>query len=158
MAITVNFYQNVSDNRCLEKTIIPVKENVSCDIYDPCDISDPILLIDIGTIEPAIVNYCIIGDFSRRYFITDIVPMSAKRLELHCHVDVLSTYQDYIRDCPLIAARSTNLPNYYLHDDMRLFNSYALNQYIDVKGGDVPNGDIGAPSTLVLMTIGKGNT
>jgi hypothetical protein len=58
----------------------------------------------------------------------------------------------------LIAARSTNNVNYYLHDDLRIFNTYALNQYIDVKGGDVPNGDIGAPSTLILMTLGKGDT
>lgn len=156
MAITVSFYKNESDNRCMDKTLIEVVENISCDIYDPTDVVNPVLVIDTNTIDPAVVNYCSIFEFSRQYFITDIIPTSAERLEIHCHVDVLSTYQDKIRDCPLIAARSTNMPNYYLHDDMRLFNSYALNQYIDIGSTEVPQGDIGAPSTLILMTIGAG--
>lgn len=153
MAVKVNFYENVSDNRCLHKNIIQVSQaDILCDIYEPCDILNPVLIVDIDQLDYANVNYCIIEEFNRRYFITSVVPTSAKRLELTCHVDVLSTYEEQIRDCELIAARSTNNVNYYLHDDLRYFNSYVVNQYIDVGT------DIGAPSSLILITIGKGDT
>ena len=158
MAITVNFFQNLSDNRCMEKDLIPLGRELSCDVYDEKDVLDPVLIIDKNAFDIEHMNYCTITEFGRKYFITDVVPTAAETLMVSCHVDVLSTYAEDIRNCPLIAARSTNNVNYFLHDDMRLFNSYALNQYIDVDGGDVPNGDIGAPSTLILMTLGKGNT
>ena len=158
MAITVNFFQNLSDNRCMDKVLIPLGRELSCDIYEPDEVLNPILLIEKNSFDIEHMNYCIIPEFGRNYFITNVVPREAKSLEVHCHVDVLTTYNEDLRNCKLIAARSTNLPNYYLHDDMRLFNAYALNQYVDVKGGDVSNGDIGAPSTLILMTLGKGDT
>lgn len=156
--ISVQFYNNLSDNRCMEKTLTPIGEPVLCDIYSLTDVIDPVLVVDMDKVDITNCNYCIIAGFNRNYFITSIVPTSAKSCEVTCHVDVLTTYKEDIRNCPLIAARSTNLPNYYLHDDLRIFNTYSINQYIDVKGGDVANGDIGAPSTLILMTLGAGES
>lgn len=149
MAITVSFYTNKSDNRCLTKQLVPVTagQNLTCDIYDPCDRLNPVLLIDKDKIDLVDTNYCIIPEFGRRYFITNIAGGAGNRTEIHCHVDVLGTYDEYIRDCPLIAARSTNNVNYYLSDENRIFNSYPLNQYISVGS------DIGAPENLVIITV-----
>lgn len=147
MSISVSFYNNLSDNRYLTKNLTQIAENITCDIYNPTEIIDPTLLIDIDVVDFAIVNYCIIAGFNRKYFITNVSPVSGKRLAVQCHVDVLGTYDEELRQCPLIAARSSNQPNYYLQDDMRIFNTYTYNQYIDIGT------DIGAPSQLVIITI-----
>lgn len=152
MAITVKFYQNLSDNRCMDKELIPLGRELTCDVYDTEEVVDPVLTIDNTGFDMANINYCEIPEFGRKYFITSIAPREAKKLDIACHVDVLSTYAEDIRNCPLIAARSTNLPNYYLHDDMRIFNSYVLNQYIDIGN------DIGEPEILNVITVGKGST
>lgn len=152
MAITVNFFQNESDNRCMDKVLIPLGRELKCDVYDEKDVLNPILTIDKNEFDIEHMNYCIITEFGRNYFITDVVPTAAETLMISCHVDVLTTYQEDLRNCKLIAARSTNLPNYYLHDELRLFNSYALNQYIDIGS------DIGEPEVLNLITVGKGHT
>lgn len=147
MSISVNFYQNLSDNRYMDKNIQLLQENVSCDIYEPCDRLNPQLIIDKDLIDLVTCNYCVIPEFGRKYFITDIVPQAGNLVTLNCHVDVLGTYSDEIKHCQLIAARSSNQPNYYLQDDMRIFNTYTYNQYIDIGQ------DIGAPSSLILITI-----
>ena len=148
MAITVNFYTNENDNRYLTKTLTPKTENLSCDVYIPCDRLNPVIIVDSSKVDLQRTNYCIIPEFGRRYFITNIVGKKGKKVEVHCHVDVLGTYDEQIRNCPLIAARSTNLPNFYLHDDMRLFNTYTFNEYEELQVGV-----IGDPTTVVLNTL-----
>lgn len=148
MSISVSFYNNLSDNRDMNKTLAPIgEEPVVCQIYEPCDVLNPILLVDIDNIDIANTNYCIIAGFARNYFITNIVPDNAKRVKLYCHVDVLSTYDEYIRSCPVIAARSSNQPNYFLEDNMRLFNAYVKNQYINIGN------KIGYPDTTIVITL-----
>lgn len=149
MAITVSFYTNKSDNRCLTKTLEPTQngQNLSCDVYDPCDRLNPVLVVDTTKVNLIDTNYCEIPEFGRKYFITNMVGKAGKKVEVHCHVDVLGTYDEDLRNCPLIAARSTNNVNYYLHDDMRLFNTYTYNQYIKVGG------IIGDPIELVINTL-----
>ena len=148
MAIQVSFYNNRSDNRDMIKDLDVVNENVVCDIYEPCDVINPILLVDKDTIDPiSLTNYCKIPSFNRDYFITNIVPDNAHRVKLYCHVDVLSTYASQIRYCPLIAARSSNQPNYFLEDGLRLFNTYTYNQYLNIGER------VGYPDTTVLITL-----
>jgi hypothetical protein len=149
MAITVNFYTNKSDNRCLTKNLESIvgAQNVSCDVYQPCDRLDPILIIDRDRFDISTVNYCEILEFGRKYFITGVEGKAGNKVHMSCHVDVLGTYDKDLRNCPLIAARSTNNVNYYLHDDMRLFNTYAYNQYIEIGG------IIGDPIELVINTL-----
>ena len=150
MAITVKFYQNLSDNRCMDKELIPLGRELTCDVYEPINYLNPTFTIDINNFNQD-ANYCIIDEFNRKYFIRSVVPFSAKRLLITCHVDVLSTYEDEIRNCPLIAARSTNNVNYYLEDSLRLFNSYSKNQYLYINGTRTDS-DLGAPGSLILIT------
>ena len=149
--ISVQFYNNLSDNRCMEKVLVPVGSPVPCDIYKSTDVMNPTLLVDTDKIDITGCNYCIISGFARNYFIRSIVPTSAKRVQVACHVDVLSTYKDEIRNCPIIAARSTNNVNYYLEDTMRLFNVYSKNQYLYINGTE-SDSDLGVPSNLILIT------
>ena len=149
MSISVSFYNNLSDNRYLTKNLTSLAENITCDVYAPCDRLNPILLIDKDTIPNclSLCNYCVIPEFSRKYFITNITGVSGNRLQLTCHVDVLSTYDSELRECPIIAARSSNKPNYYLDDEMRIFDTRVINQYINIGP------DVGPPSDVILITV-----
>lgn len=151
MSITVSFYNNKSDNRYLTKDLALLAEDIQCSVYLPCDRLNPILILDKDTIQNVLTecNYCIIPEFGRKYFITDISGAAGNKVQLVCHVDVLGTYDEEIRYCPVIAARSSNQPNYYLEDDMRLFNTYVQTQYLDVGS------PIGQPDTIVLITLSQ---
>jgi hypothetical protein len=92
MAITVNFFENTSDNRCMDKVLIPLGRELSCDVYDEKDVLNPVLIIDKNEFDIEHMNYCTITEFGRNYFITDVVPTAAETLIISCHVDVLTTY------------------------------------------------------------------
>lgn len=153
MSIHVALGTNNSDNRYLVKDV-DWKEgstNIACDVYNPTDRINPVILLDKEKVKLDNINYMRIPEFGRYYFITAIVGASGNRVEVHGHVDVLMTYAEQIKRCSVIAARSTNKPNMYLHDDMRLNNVYLYNQYVNI--GD----DLGQPNIIYLMTLGDTN-
>lgn len=161
MSITVNFYKNVSDNRFLRKNI-SLLQTITCDVYYPCDRLNPVLVIDKDNIDFEDTNYCYIEEFGRYYFITNISGEAANIVQVSCHVDVLMTYNSKIRNCPIIAARSSNNTNSYLIDENRIFKTTVFNQYLTITpaAGAYPlpsgvgsDGRIGAPDALVLITI-----
>ena len=129
MSITVSLGTNNSDERYLTKSISwsSSATNISCDVYDPTDRINPIVLLDKDKVDLTNINYMEITEFGRKYFITNIVGAAGNRVELHGHVDVLSTYDASIRNCPFIGGRSTSLYNMYLEDQQRIFNAYIIN-------------------------------
>ena len=153
MAITVSFFSNTSDNRCLTKDLTLIN-SATCDVYEPCDRLNPVLVLDGGTISNEDVNgivscnYCAIPEFGRWYFIENIVSERGKKVVINCHVDVLETYRDQIKELNCIAARSSSNYNPYLTDSLRLANAYIENQYISID-------DLGKPDRVVLFTIGS---
>ena len=153
MGITVSFYSNTSDNRCLTKNLTLINSAI-CNVYEPCDRLNPVLTLDGGTISNEDVNgivscnYCVIPEFGRSYFITNIISERGKKVIINCHVDVLETYKDQIKELNCIAARSSSNYNPYLTDAMRLANAYVENQYIKID-------DLGMPDRVVLFTIGS---
>lgn len=149
MAITVRFGVNNSDDRFLTKDITWNQEGISCDVFLPCDRLNPVLLVDTSKVDLSNTNYMEITEFGRKYFITNITGDSGKTVNVAGHVDVLGTYDQAIRGCSCIAARSTSHPNMFLQDGMRLFNSYTYDQYITLA-------DIGAPSPILIRTLGTG--
>lgn len=148
MSIAVSLGTNLSDERYLTKNIEWKQTNVSCDVYGSVDRINPQILLDKAIVDLSDVNYMEIPEFGRKYFITSIVGAAGHRVLVTGHVDVLSTYDDQIRQCSVIAARSTNQYNTYLHDDKRIYNTYIYNQYIPIGN------DIGSPDILYLITLG----
>lgn len=151
MAITVEFYKNVSEERRLEKSLTLVKGGVNCDIFNPTDRLNPVLIIkNEGTTTDTFFNikecnYMYIEAFGRWYYITNIEGDAARRLYIYAHVDVLQTYKNQIKNCNCTAARSSSDYNFYLQDNARLFNAYTWNQYLDI-------GEVGEPSLLTIIT------
>ena len=146
MAILVSIGTNNSDERFLTKNIQWAHQNISCDVYDPTDRINPVIILDKDQVDLAGCNYMEIPEFGRKYFITNITSEAGNRTAIAGHVDVLSTYDAAIRNCDCIAARSSSDYNFYLQDNARLFNTYTYNQYIDI-------GVLGEPDTICLFTL-----
>ena len=62
-------------------------------LKDNCSILNPVF--DCQGV-PDSVNYIYVSDFWRYYFVSDVVHMTADRIEIHCSVDVLATYKSQI--------------------------------------------------------------
>lgn len=147
MSVKVWFSTNNSDNRHMLKDLTPLNQTaIVCDIYEPTDIINPVLIVDKDQISLTNTNYCQIEEFGRYYFINDIQGMPGNKVAITCHVDVLMTYNNQIRNCPIIAARSTNITNSYLVDNHRIFKSYPENIYIEI-------GQLNEPDSLILITV-----
>ena len=151
MAIQVRFGTTTSDDRKLTKTVQWKQNLFNCDVYVPTDRINPVIIVDTSKVNLDGTNYMEIPEFGRKYFITSIVGDTGHSVSVSGHVDVLGTYDAAIRACPCIAARSSSHVNAYLQDNARLFNTYTWNQYITL-------GDIGAPSPIIIRTLGKGST
>lgn len=150
-SILVKFGINYSDNNVLTKNVLYYSGGtVECYFYENVDRLNPRLVVDNGLIDLESTNYMEIPEFGRKYFITNVVGEPGGRYVIHGHVDVLSTYDEAIRNCPIIAARSSNLYNGYLQDEKRLQHAYTYNYYKKL-------GEISPPNTLVLATVGSPN-
>ena len=149
MAIQVRFGTTTSDDRKLTKTIAWKQTLFNCDIYVPTDRLNPVIIVDTSKVNLDGTNYMEIPEFGRKYFITSIVGDVGETVNVSGHVDVLGTYDEQIRECPCIAARSSSHANMYLQDNSRLFNTYTHNQYLSL-------GDVGEPEKLIIRTLGVG--
>lgn len=156
MAYPVVFYTNTAENNRLDKTdYLTQITTLNCEFYDNIDRVNPVIKIDAATIDIGSCNYMYIAEFERYYYITSIEATKGKSFVVHGHVDVLNSFKDDIRNCPLVAARSSNMFNGYLVDDHRLWNSAPLTTYVNLLGED-SSPDLGAPSVPILVTIGSG--
>lgn len=79
-------------------------------------IIDPVIKIECNLNDVKRCNYLTVESFGRSYFVKDIVSVTNKIVEFHCHVDVLSTYSSQIRMNSAIVKRQENLWNLYLND------------------------------------------
>lgn len=68
-------------------------------------------------------NYLFCEDTLRYYYVTDVT-MAKGYVYVKCHVDVLNTFKDALRDRIVIAKRSESKNNSYLNDDK--FKAYAM--------------------------------
>lgn len=61
-------------------------------------------------------NYIYIEDFGRYYYITNIISSHTSLWELHCHVDVLMSYAELIKQQVAVVARQEATYNMMLDD------------------------------------------
>lgn len=129
--MTLYLYRNTIDKRYLDKKLgsdYPNRElehrlgTLSCNFFGDVSYTDPVFEISYS---PSYwhANYCWCDDTERWYFINDVT-YSNNRMYLHCHVDVLMTYRQWIRDKIVIASRNTTHNNHYLQDDR--FKAYSM--------------------------------
>lgn len=112
--MTVNFYnakiQNNEINKVLGDAIVK-----TCSLKNGSSIEDPVLYMEHDA-QLFQTNYVYIADFGRYYFI------SGRELVEHteyitCHVDVLKSFQNDIKNSVVISTRS-NFKNKQFDDNM----------------------------------------
>lgn len=108
-------------------------------------IINPIILVEADLSSLVNANYLTISDFGRSYFINDIVSTREGLVELNCHVDVLSSFADSIKENKGIIFRQENEFNLYLNDGvLEVFQ----NPYVITK--EFPSGFDGQSYVLAL--------
>lgn len=87
-------------------------------LRDGSSVIDPVLLIEANApgFHANDVNYLYIEEFRRYYYITNIISTNYTLWELHCHVDVLMSYKEQIRQQTAIVARQESKYNLMLDD------------------------------------------
>lgn len=120
--MNLNLFQNNSDKNVMWKQIT-TKANLTGTLREGCSVMDPIIKVEgISAADIPYINYAEIVDFGRYYYITDIV-LVGKLYEIHCHIDVLMTYKDQLKNIPAVIARHETTNNVMLTDG--LIKTYA---------------------------------
>lgn len=135
--MSITFYRNNSDNNVMDKNISEIG-SINGTFRENCSIIDPVFTIeDFGSFNPATANYCYISSFGRYYYINNIVVISNKIYEVHCHVDVLMSFKSGIRANSAVISRQENKSNANLYLQDGAFKQLSNPNYNIIK---FPNG------------------
>ena len=136
MAINLQLLQTSSDNRALYKSWNGLKA-VACTIKEPCELSNPVFIV---AFDNAVfnANYCFCDNFGRYYYINERVLITGGRIELHCHVDVLQTYNSSIAALTVTVTRQQQVGINHVPDNL-LPLAPAHQTYVASLGGSVFN-------------------
>jgi len=120
--MTIKLFVNTSEKNKLDKDITLALETTGT-LKEDTSLTDPIIKLTGKTFsEMASINYMQITELGRYYFINDVISINNDIVEIHAHVDVLSTYKDQIRSQNAIIARQEKKWNLYLNDGV--FKTY----------------------------------
>lgn len=113
--MTIDLYINKSDNRAVHKNIETVQSNIDVDIWEPCTIEAPVLILEnndnyIGA------NYAYIAKYGRYYYITDKTIIEGAKVRLTLKSDVLMSFFANCGNSSIIAKRSSSHPDYRIAD------------------------------------------
>lgn len=106
---------NNSENNRVTKDVTDIA-TISGTLKNECSIIDPVILIEGDISNYTSCNYCTIESFGRSYFINNIRSVRNNLFEISCHVDVLSSFADQIKENNAIINRQENDWNLYLND------------------------------------------
>ena len=123
---------------------------LSCTLKEGCSIINPVLIFD-RTVVGHTYNYVYIPDFSRYYFVDDIVYENA-RITYYCSVDVLATYKTTIGNSSQYVLRSAYTYNEYVIDQYYPITTH-LYQYREALNF----GTVGNPNYSPWKDYGSGN-
>lgn len=115
MAFDIELKTNNSEQNRLKKDTQTIMK-VSGVLKEETSIIDPIIKIECKLSDVTGCNYLSIPVFGRSYFVNDIRSIRNGLVEFSCHVDVLSTYAEQIKNNTGIIKRQENKWNLYLND------------------------------------------
>lgn len=124
-------YTNNSPENQLTKDTTEITGFTTAVLKESTDILNPVFRIAGATwAEVNACNYIICPELGRGYFVRDITSVRDGVFEFACHVDVLSSFADSIRQQTAVIHRQENQWNLYLDDG--IFKTYQ-NPHIVVK-------------------------
>lgn len=103
--MNIYLYNFKGDDRVINKNLGDVQvEMINGTLRDDCDLIDPSFLIHS---DPRGCNYAWIPEFRRYYFINDVQVIRTGLWQISCHVDVLLTYKEFIKNCDIIVTKTS---------------------------------------------------
>lgn len=133
---------------------ISIIDDVSATIKGALSVENPVLILQYKSDIQPNVNYVYIPEYNRYYFVTDIINLTGGRYEIHCKVDVLMSFKDYILNlsCIIDKQSSKDNANMYLDDGSFVVQSKEFVDTINFPRGFNDNGE------FILITAGGGVT
>lgn len=117
MSFDIILYRNESPTNFVNKDLKKIYL-FQGNLRDNSSLIDPVIIFQAS--DPGFhankTNYLYIADFGRYYYITDIISTHFPLWEIHCHVDVLMSYADQIKEQVAIVARQEANYNMMLDD------------------------------------------
>ena len=117
--MNVRLYLTTSPANMVQKQLTLVT-NETGTLREPTSILDPTFVMERNS--PTGFNYVYIEEFGRYYYVTGISSVSNALVAVSCHVDVLMTYNTYIRQLSAVIRRQENEFNLLLDDG--IFKAY----------------------------------
>lgn len=113
----IELYNNASEPKTINKLLSRIKQ-IEGNFRESVNIQDPDIMIE-STVFNSDCNYIKIVDLDRYYFITSIESLRNNITILHCHIDVLKTYQTALLNCYGLINRAENKDshNKYVFDN-----------------------------------------
>ena len=115
MSFDITLQLNNSEKNKVTKSLTDIM-TVSGELKIGTSIIDPIIMVNCKLSDIAKCNYMTIGSFGRSYFVNNIRSIRSGLLEFSCHVDVLSSFADAIRENTAIIQKQEKEWNLYLND------------------------------------------
>lgn len=126
--MTVKFYKISEDRKVVDKSLIDtglnanlVKTCSSVHYKDDVDVLNPVLEISYDA-SLVSANYVYVQEWGRYYYINNITT-GMQRLYFSCHVDVLKTYKNGIKQLKCIIERQESKSNGKLYMADKAFKS-----------------------------------
>jgi len=112
--MTINLYRCSADNRVVDKTnYLSDLVTLNCEMVNT-DILDPTIKLSSSYLT---YNYAYIPSFNRWYFVRGNDTIEGTHIFKFCHVDVLMTYKEEIKNLECLIVRQENLKNNNLPDN-----------------------------------------
>ena len=145
--MTITVYNNSSPSNKIGKSLSTIS-TLSGNLRDNCSRTNPVVTIeaDISSLNNA--NYIYISEFSRYYFITDIVSIRNGICEIHAKIDVLESFKTDILNSTVITKRQRDNWNLYVDDGS--FITYSNDKMYTMNFPTAIDND-----TFVLVTAGR---
>lgn len=151
--MTVIICQNKSEGNVLDKDISQVVQ-LTGTLRDGTSVLNPTIVVETDEANIVWANYIFIVEWGRAYFVNEIVNIRNNVWSLDCHVDVLVTYKNTIRQQSGIIARQEYLYNLYLDDDKFLVNAPRMIVTKAFPNRVIPGNEPGASSFILTLAGG----
>lgn len=115
MAFNISLQRNNSERNRVTKDVENLM-TVSGELKTETSIVDPVILIECDLSAVTGCNYVSIPTFGRSYFVNNIRSIRSGLVEFSCHVDVLSSFAEQIKQNTAIVRKQENNWNLYLND------------------------------------------
>jgi len=131
-------YYNKSDKRYMNKTLQSItyeggSDHIDVEFKEDTSITDPtfILRTQSKVLEG---NYIYVPNLNRYYYINDYV-VSHQRIYINCHVDVLMSFKNEIKQENVIVSRQENSYNLYQVDPKMVIYNTPVYRVLKFPGG-----------------------